>query len=257
MYSGFFTIFVDIFRQLLWWLITAMFFIMDTLFDVCKELAGYNLMSNSLVWEYYEGFTAAFLGFFIIFRLLKRYLKSISDEEEMNHLDPINIILKIGAIGFVLMLVPFILKAIGSLTTLLVTNIESVMGSTNTNYSGFFLEIIGIDNTVSYGDISNAGINLKLNDGTYKYLNSMVDFLCIFISSLFSSFIMIIIAIQIGSRILSMIMKLILAPWAFSSIVEDKADIFYSWCKLFLADFMGNYLQLLLLVLGGTFVLNL
>ena len=68
---------------------------------------------------------------------------------------------------------------------------------------------------------------------------------------------MIIISIQIGSRMLSMIMKLILAPWAFSSLVEDKADIFNSWCKLFLADFMANYLQRMLLVLGGTFVLSL
>ena len=78
MFSGFFTIFVDIFRQLLWWLLSAMFFLLDTMFDVCKQLAGYNLMANSAVWTYFEGFTGAFLGFFIIFRLLKRYLRSIA-----------------------------------------------------------------------------------------------------------------------------------------------------------------------------------
>ena len=257
MFSGFFTIFVDIFRQLLWWLVCAMFFLMDTLFDVCKELAGYNLMANSSVWGYYEGFSAAFLGFFIIFRLFKRYLKSISDEEEMNHMDPVGIIVKIGAAGLVLVAAPLILKSIGSLTSLLVENIERIMGSGNTSYSGFFLETIGIEKSTGYVDITSAGINLKLEDGTYKYLNSMIDFLCVFISSVFSSFIMIIIAIQIGSRMLSMIMKLILAPWTISSLVEDRADIFHSWCRLFLADFMANYLQLLLLVLGGTFVLNL
>ena len=257
MFSGFFTIFVDIFRQLLWWIVSAMFFLLDTLFDVCKELAGYNMMANSDVWKYYEGFTAAFLGFFIVFRLLKRFFRSISDEEEMSHLDPIGIIVKIASAGLVLVLAPLILRSIGSLTSLLISNIENVMGSANTSYSGFFLETIGIDKVTTYADITNAGINLKLEDGTYKYLNSMIDFLCIFISAVFSSFIMVIIAIQIGSRMLSMIMKLILAPWSFSSLVEDKADIFHSWCKLFLADFMANYLQLLLLVLGGTFVLNL
>ena len=257
MFSGFFTIFVDIFRQLLWWLVCAMFFLLDTLFDVCKELAGYNLMASQDVWEYYEGFSAAFLGFFIVFRLFKRYLRTISDEEEMKHLDPINVIVKIGTAGLVLAIAPLILKSIGSLTSLLVDSIEKIMGSANTSYSGFFLETIGIEKSTSYADITNAGINLKLEDGTYRYLNSMTDFLCVFISSVFSSFIMVIIAIQIGSRMLSMIMKLILAPWSISSIVEEKADVFSSWCKLFLADFMANYLQLLLLVLGGTFVLNL
>ena len=234
-----------------------MFFLLDTLFDVCKELAGYNMMTNSDVWKYYEVFTAAFLGFFIVFRLLKRFFRSISDEEEMSHLDPIGIIVNIASAGLVLVAAPLILKSIGSLTSLLINNIESVMGSVNTSYSGFFLETIGIDRATSYADITNAGINTKLNDGSYQYLNSMIDFLCIFISAVFSSFIMVIIAIQIGSRMLSMIMKLILAPWSFSSLVEDRAYIFHSWCKLFLADFMANYLQLLLLVLGGTFVLNL
>ena len=257
MFSGFFTIFVDIFRQLLWWIVSALFFVLDTMFDVCKTLAGYNLMANDTVWKYYEGFSAAFLGFFIIFRLFKRYLKSITDDEEMSHLDPIGIILKIGAIGFVVAMAPFLLRTIGNLTNLLVENIEKIMGSSTTSYSGFFLSSIGVDSSITYQDIDAAGINLKLDDGSYVYLNSMTDFLCIIISTVFSSFIMIIISIQIGSRMLSMIMKLILAPWAFSSLVEDKADIFNSWCKLFLADFMANYLQLMLLVLGGTFVLSL
>ncbi|MBR2577725.1 MAG: hypothetical protein IKE38_02225 [Erysipelotrichaceae bacterium] len=257
MFSGFFTIFVDIFRQLLWWILSAMFFLLDTMFDVCKNLAGYNLMANSTVWTYFEGFTGAFLGFFIIFRLLKRYLRSIAEEEEMNRLDPIGIILKIAAAGFVIAVAPFILRSIGDLTSLMVENIETIMGSNNTSYSGFFLSCIGIDPSVTFTTIDLDGINTKLADGTYKYLGSMTDFLCIFISSVFSTFIMVIIAIQIGSRILSMIMKLILAPWTISSLVEDKADIFHSWCRLFLADFMANYLQFLLLVLGGTFILNL
>ena len=175
----------------------------------------------------------------------------------MNRLDPIGIILKIASAGFVIAVAPFILKSIGDLTSLMVENIETIMGSNNTSYSGFFLSCIGIDPSVSFATIDLDGINTKLADGSYKYLGSMTNFLCIFISSVFSTFIMVIIAIQIGSRILSMIMKLILAPWSISSLVEDKADIFHSWCRLFLADFMANYLQLLLLVLGGTFVLNL
>jgi|GEM_PF-4630924 len=257
MFSGFFTIFVDIFRQLLWWIVSALFYVLDSMFDVCKSLAGYNLMDNSKVWSYYDGFVGAFLGFFIIFRLMKRYLRSISDEQEMEHLDPIGIILKIGAAGLVIAIAPLILKSIGQLTTLLVDSIERIMGSGTSSYSGFFLSCIGVDESVTFKMIDLDGINTKLTDGTYKYLNSMTDFLCIFISTVFSSFIMIVIAIQIGSRMLSMIMKMILAPWSISSLVEDKPDQFHTWCKLFLADFMANYLQLLLLVLGGTFVLSL
>lgn len=257
MFSGFFIIFVDIFRQLLWWIVSALFFLLDTMFDVCKSLAGYDLMANGRVWTYYEGFTSAFLGFFVIFRLMKRYLKVITDEEEIKHMDPIGILLKIASVGFVIALVPFLLRNIGHFISLLIGSIESVMGSNNTSYSGFFLSSIGIKEGLTYREITNAGINLKLDDGSYQYLNNMTDFLCIFISCVFSSFIMVIIAIQIGSRYLSMIMKLILAPWSISSLVEERSDSFSNWCKLFLADFMANYLQLLLLVLGGTFVLNL
>jgi len=257
MFSGFFIIFVDIFRQLLWWIVSALFFLLDTMFDVCKSLAGYDLMANGRVWTYYEGFTSAFLGFFIIFRLMKRYLKAITDEEEMKHMDPIGILLKIASVGFAIALAPFLLRNIGRFTSLLIGSIESVMGSNNTSYSGFFLSSIGIKEGLTYSEITKVGINAKLEDGSYQYLDNMTDFLCIFISCVFSSFIMVIIAIQIGSRYLSMIMKLILAPWSISSLVEERSDSFSAWCKLFLADFMANYLQLLLLVLGGTFVLNL
>ena len=257
MFSGFFIIFVDIFRQLLWWIVSALFFLLDTMFDVCKSLAGYDLSANSKVWNYYEGVTAAFLGFFIIFRLMKRYLKTLTDEEEMKHMDPIGILLKIASVGFVIALAPFLLRSIGRFTSLLIGSIESVMGSNNTSYSGFFLSSIGMKEGLTYSEITKVGINAKLEDGSYQYLDNMTDFLCIFISCVFSSFIMVIIAIQIGSRYLSMIMKLILAPWSISSLVEERSDSFSNWCKLFLADFMANYLQLLLLVLGGIFVLNL
>ncbi|MDO4189768.1 MAG: hypothetical protein Q4D29_12365 [Lachnospiraceae bacterium] len=253
--SSFIGIFIDIFRQLLWWLMEFAFMITDAMFDACKIIAGVNVFTDvANAMDYYTAFCTAFLGFFIMMRLMTRYVKSLGSEEEAQTLDPLKIIIRIGAAGLVLLLAPTIMKTFGNLLHTLVINIESTLGS-ETNFSNFLISLGGNGDSVTVQTITEAGINAKTEEfmsSTYLYFNETSNLLLTFVASIFSCYLMFMVAIQLGGRILSIIMKLIVAPWSISSLVEEKAEQYSTWAKLMIADLMANYLQLALLMLGCT-----
>ena len=257
---NFLKIFTDILRFLLWIILRVLFTITDALYDVIKGIACYNLLGDSKIWNYFSIFITAFLSFFIIFRLCKRYLKSVVDEEEAQHLDPLNIILKIASIGLLIVLLPFLLKAFGTLLSQLVTNIETIFGVTTNKFSHILLGSIGDVPETMWDKLIDLDITeTAVINGTeqYKYLNDWSEFLCLVIGGVFCSYILLLIGLQIGGRLLSMVMKLIIAPYSISSIVDEKNDSFQTWWKLFIADFLATYMQMLLLIIGSTLFLGI
>lgn len=255
--------FIEIFRWLLWLITCIMYSIADLIYNVVHEIAAFDFINQvPQVWTYYEWFMTAFLVFFIIFRLSKRYLKIVVDEQEAQQIDPLNIILKIAAIGFLIIFLPKILSIFGELVSKLVDNIAiTFTGKTDGSFSDLILEALEpkINGMVKSGKVKSL-YDVDINAGgygNYEVCNDWATFICLLGGSIFGSYILLLIGIQIGGRFLSMAMKLILAPYSISSLVDEKNDSFTTWWKLFLADFLANYMQILLLVIGSTLFLNI
>jgi hypothetical protein len=253
---NFLKIFEDIFRWILWVLLKFLLFICDQLFMAVKSIAYFNILSESKVWAYFTGFMGAFLTLFIVFRVAKRYLRSIVDEEEAEHFKPDNLVLKLAAIGFLIAVMPFLLKTFGNLLSDLINKIETIFLVNSDNFSSILIGSSDIG-AANYKDIDLWDINEKTNGGDYLHIPSLNTFLCMFIATVFSFYLMLLIGIQIGGRMLSMVMKLIIAPYSFSSIIDEKNDSFATWWKLFIADFMATYVQMILLLVGTTLILGL
>ncbi len=252
---NFLKVFEDIFRWFIWTILKFLLFICDQLYLAVKSIACFNVMGESVVWAYFGGFMVSFLSLFIIFRLAKRYMKSIVDDEEDAHFKPENIILKIAAIGFLIVVLPVLLKSFGNLLSLLIDKIESIFGVTSDDFSTILISSADIGAN-DYKTISLWVISEKTHGGDYVHIPSMNTFLCLTVATLFSFYLMLLIGIQLGGRILSMVMKLIIAPYAFSSIVDEKNDSFSAWWKLFVADFLATYVQMLLLLIGTSLILG-
>lgn len=252
---NFLKIFEDIFRWILWVILKFLLFICDQLYAAVKAIAYFNVMGESSVWSYFSGFMGAFLVLFIIFRLSKRYLKTLVDEEEDQHFKPENIVLKIAAIGFLITVLPFLLKTFGNLLSDLITKIESIFSINTSDFSSVLISSADI-NASDYNTINVWDINEKTHGGDYVHIPSLNTFLCLFVATIFSFYLMFLIGIQIGGRILSMVMKLIIAPYSFSSIVEERNDSFATWWKLFIADFLATYVQMILLLVGTSLILG-
>ena len=251
---GFLTIFEDLFRWLIWILLKFMLFICDQLYSAVKSIAYFDMMSDASVWTYYEGFMAAFLVFFIVFRVAKRYLKSLVDEEEAERFRPDNLLLKIASIGFLIVIVPFLLKSFGNLLSQLIDKIEVIFSVNSNDFSSVLISSADIG-AGTYNEIKGWDINEKIG-GDYVHIPDLNAFLCLFIATVFSFYLMMLIGIQLGGRLLSMMMKLIIAPYSFSSIIDEKNDSFTTWWHLFIADFMATYIQMLLLLVGTTLIMG-
>ena len=85
-------------------------------------------------------FITAFLSLFIVIRLSKRFFKSIVDEEEAAHFKAENVIAKIAAIGFLIIVLPFLLKTFGDLLSRLVQSIESIFNVDSNSFSSIILQ---------------------------------------------------------------------------------------------------------------------
>lgn len=246
-------------RFIVWVLLKFIFFIVDGLYEAIKLIATFNILDeNSQVWDYYKWFMAAFLAFFIIFRLTKRYFKTMIDNEEAESFKPVDLILKIAGIGFLVVMAPFILKSFGSLLSNLISSIETVFGVETNKFSHILLNLpdTGIDKSM-FDKLGEININQKNADKEFIYLADSTTLLCMFISSIFAGYLMLLMAVQIGTRMLSIVLKLIVAPYSFSSIVDNKNEQFSTWWKLFVADFLSSYLQMLLLIIGTTLVIGI
>lgn len=250
---NFLSIFENIFRWILWVILKLLLFIIDILYDAIKSIAFFNVLDNNNVWSYFSIFVSAFLVLFIVIRLAKRYLKTLVDDEEAEHFKPENLILKIAAIGFLILVLPFILKSFGNLLSQLVNKIEVIFGVQTNSFSAILLS--SAHDNIDINNIDIIDINEK-NGDAYRYLPNLNTFLILFIASVFSGYLMLLIGIQIGGRLLSMVMKLIIAPYSLSSIVDERNDSFPTWWKLFIADFLSTYIQMILLLVGTTLILG-
>ena len=251
---NFVNVFENIVRWLLWIILKLLFLLVDTLYDVIKAIAYFDILNENVVWTYFSIFISAFLVLFIVIRLSKRYLKTLVDEQEADHFKADQLILKLAAIGLLIVLLPVILRAFGSLLSQLVSKIESIFNIDNSSFSSILINSIP-DSNINISEIDSIDITEKVHD-KYKYIPSLNMFLCLFIASVFAGYLMLLIGIQLGSRMVSMIMKLIIAPYTLSSLVDEKNDSFSLWWKLFIADIISNYLQMLLLIVGTTLILG-
>lgn len=276
-----FKIFIDIFRWLLFLIVAILLTICDLVYKVIKGIACYDLLTHqSELWDWFFGFIVVFMSFFIIFRLSKRYFKTLIDEQEFQSFDPINIILKIASIGVLVALLPIILKGLGSMVSKLIENIELTFGVTNNSLSSILLsgsssfELETKTQCVEYVhgacktqktiqvatdvDVWQVLDEIKVLDanGDYKWLPDWPDFIILLGGAVFSTYLLVLIGLQIAGRYLSMTLKLIMAPYSISSIIDEKNDSFQTWWKLFVADFLGNYIQMILLLVGCTLFIS-
>ena len=245
----------EILRDIFWTLCKLGLGICDLVFDFTKSILSIDyLNANPEIWNWFLILVTAFTGVFVLFRVIKNFLLDSAEitEEREPRLDTSRIIVRLICLALVLTLTKPILTGLSWAASGFINNIEAFVGAENTEFSGFILQAYDIDAT----DYNSISINEKAGEG-YAYLNDTMDFVFILIASVGSVWLMILIAFSVGNRFMSMLVKMILAPWSFSTIIERNPESFATWCKLFLADFFANFVTMFLLIAGVSAVLGL
>lgn len=247
---------VMLIRTLVFLLCQVCFFIMDFCYNIIMEIVSLNLYNFGFIWSWWRGLLG-FMFLFIVARLSFMYFKAMYDEDTLEKANPQGIIIRLFVIGFVLLLLPVILEGLSAMTSGLTSNLASIIGVDGaTKPSLLFLKGGGVPAGLSASDID---INQKVGEA-FKYFPTTVELFFVLITSALGAMMFLFIGLQITQRLFSMMLKVLISPYAVSGIVVENDGTFDTWWKLFVADFLTAFFQVMLIYLiftGINFVENL
>lgn len=247
--------FEDAIRTALWWVAEPVLFLCDFCYSIVQELFGLSVDQFPWIWEWY-GILCLLTGGFIIARIAAVFIKSTYDAETVERLDGMNLFQRLVAIGFIMGLLPFVFKMMSGASSALAVAFPSFV-SVDTKPSGILMNLSAVDfknpsaavgTIASFADISGETINNTVS-GAYQYFPKTSNLLILVVVAVACVYLFAMIAIQIVGRIISLLLKICIAPFALSGIVEEKDNSFSTWTKLCTADFVTAFFQSILLTL--------
>lgn len=246
----------DILRSILWAAVSGCLQLLDFSYEIIKDIIEVDVFnSNETVWGWFSIMIVSFTAMFILFRIVKNFILDALDQtRDVPRINVPNLFLRLIGITLVIGLAPLFLKAISAFVTDLIKNIEIFLGTQSKDISDVVCMAGGLADGCPL--FSSFDINQK-EAGTYVFMANSLDFIILGLGAVACAVILLLVGVQIGTRIVSMVMKLVISPWAFSSIVDEKPETFSTWCKLFLADYFANFIQIFLVNAGMAIVVGL
>lgn len=86
-------------------------------------------------------------------------------------------------------------------------------------------------------------------DGDFQYFPDTTMLIFLIVEAFVACYLFVLMAIQIGQRMFSIALKIIMSPIPISGLVNEDDKTFSLWVKLLTADLLSNILQFLLLLL--------
>ena len=256
--NGFVT---DTFRTVLWFLAKFVLQLSDMIYKVILALFNLHLEgrtgSNFWIWDFYT-VVLSVTGLFILFRLLVMLFKSSFIDDTIQKIDGSTLIQRVLAIGLVLSLVPVLMPMMSSFASSAATTFPSMVGTEDITPSDIIIssgltDFSDTSNEISISDIPDgqkaidyltlAKINEK--DGNeYKYIPNTENLAWIMLLGAITSYVMLFVGIQIVTRLVGLFLKIVLAPYALSGLVDPNDNAPSLWFRLCMSDFLTSFFQM-------------
>ena len=256
--NGFVT---DTFRTVLWFLAKFVLQLSDMIYKVILALFDLHLEgrtgSNSWIWDFYT-VVLSVTGLFILFRLLVMLFKSSFIDDTIQKIDGSTLIQRVLAIGLVLSLVPVLMPMLSTFASTAATTFPSMVGTEDITPSDIIIssgltDFSDTTNEISISDIPDgqkaidyltlAKINEKDGD-EYKYIPNTENLAWIMLLGAITSYVMLFVGIQIVTRLVGLFLKIVLAPYALSGLVDPNDNAPSLWFRLCMSDFLTSFFQM-------------
>ncbi|MGB4984312.1 MAG: conjugal transfer protein TrbL family protein [Erysipelotrichaceae bacterium] len=245
----------DSLRSIFWWIASALLKLTDTIYNLLESVATFSFMNNADLKIYYNNIMI-FLGLFFIFRVSSKIIKIMIDDEARMGFDITNLIKKLFIVAAVYILM-FSGTKLFSNMSVEINKFPSVILTNNTD-SKFSNQLVngfnnGKEKIENWEDESFDINETERNEkGTkvYKYYRGIWNLLYLFVFGVIVSYLIIIIAVDIGKRCFELVMLLFISPLTISSIINDGDDTFKTWIKNIAALPIINFMQIFLINLA-------
>ena len=248
-------------RWIVWGFTAACLELMDVCYDLITKIASADFLSSKEVWSWYYSLMA-FLGVLIFIRFFSVFLKVSFDEEFREKFSGVQVFNKIIAIGLVIGLLPMIVGGISNISVNGIKNISVLVGSSSIKEPSTFLitSFMNTDNGEFNEDgtwvegnqttytLEDVDINEEGENDDYKFFNAIQDLFIMALLGVAASIMLIINGIQIGKRMFSLVMKILVAPLPISSMIVPGDETFTMWRKMIISDYLMNFVQTLMIM---------
>ena len=254
-------------RWVLWILCRFVLIVTDGIFDIVTSFYKINLYDFKWIWKVYWAF-AGVMALFVGARIVVMFFRNMYENDEGKFAGT-TIFTRIVCMFLMLTFVPVglpVLSEIASEATRIITvddtkpsdilieaGLASFEGDLNSSIS------LGLaDGQHAIDVITQDTINDKNDDNkTYKYFNNLENILLIAVLSGMCVYAFISLAIQIIQRMIGLLLKIAMAPYSISGLVDPADNSASMWARLVLADILTQIFQILLLWIVMYFATNL
>ena len=263
------------FRSIIWIFLGLVLKVVDYIYSIILQFFSLNINQFPWIWTFFKIIFAA-LAFFILMRIAIMFFKSaMGDTERIDKLSGGMLFQRVLAIVITLSFIPILMPALNTfvaesakaLPQIAVTSevtpsdiiIEAGSANLKDNKLGETDTGIKLESGEHYIDkinVSNEGINEK-DGGDYKYFKDTSNLVLSLILGGMCLYVFLQVAIQVIQRFVGILLKMVLAPYALSGLVDPDDQAASMWFKLCFSDYLGIYFQMATIWIAMLFATNL
>ena len=263
------------FRSIIWIFLGLVLKVVDYIYSIILQFFSLNINQFPWIWTFFKIIFAA-LAFFILMRIAIMFFKSaMGDTERIDKLSGGMLFQRVLAIVITLSFIPILMPALNTfvaesakaLPQIAVTSevtpsdiiIEAGSANLKDNKLGETDTGIKLESGEHYIDkinVSNEGINEK-DGGDYKYFKDTSSLVLSLILGGMCVYVFLQVAIQVIQRFVGILLKMVLAPYALSGLVDPDDQAASMWFKLCFSDYLGIYFQMATIWIAMLFATNL
>lgn len=235
-------------RAVLWLFCQFALWLMDLCYGIISDLATLNLGDFQFIWSWFRG-VSALLFFFITIRMFIYFVKATLEDDTLQKIEPLDFLQRILYISVILVLLPTLLNGFAGLSANAVGSINTLAGINEAEtVPSHIVAAAGYNGDIADFDYETIEINKK-EDNHYIQFSNNSDIVFLTFTSIIACLVFVFIGIQIAQRMIGLLLKIVIAPFALSGLINPEDNTFFVWRRLVEADFLTNYFQIVLVMI--------
>ena len=235
-------------RAVLWLFCQFALWLMDLCYGIISDLATLNLGDFQFIWSWFRG-VSALLFFFITIRMFIYFVKATLEDDTLQKIEPLDFLQRILYISVILVILPTMLNGFAALSANAVGSINTLAGiSEAETVPSHIVAAAGYNGDIADFDYETIEINKKEDNHYIQFANNS-DIVFLTFTSIIACLVFVFIGIQIAQRMIGLLLKIVIAPFALSGLVNPDDNTFFVWRRLVEADFLTNYFQIVLVMI--------
>lgn len=266
-------ILTEVMRTILWFIAGFVLRIVDYIYGIILSFFGLQLSQFDWIWSIFYIVTAA-TGMFILFRIAVMLFRAFYNDESIQRVGGTELINRILSVGLILSLIPVLMPVLSSAAAGAATAFPDLLGqdilpsdviidSGMADFSKDMNTSIEIEREPDQhliNVINKDNINEEVTvDGetTYRYIPDTMNIASILLLGGFTAYCFVFVAVQVVQRMIGLMMKIVIAPYAVSGLIDPADNSTATWFRLCIADFLTAFFQMVMIWIAMLFATNL